>query len=112
VPWTARGSLYSCGKAVRPAGVDAELVLALMAVGAIRDGESTRRDGGAVGQDPTGSDAMESEPGQRQARGGRRLAAAMYWWPAMACLRGLARGTRDGAGDEVAAWSGMHGLAR
>jgi hypothetical protein len=67
VPWTARGSLYSCGKAVRPAGVDAELVLALMAVGAIRDGESTRRDGGAVGQDPTGSDAMESEPGQRQA---------------------------------------------
>jgi hypothetical protein len=80
--------------------------------GEIRDGESTRRDGGAVGQDPTGSDAMKSEPGQRQVRGGRRLATTTYWWPAMACLRGLARGTRDGAGNEVAAWSGMCGLAR
>jgi hypothetical protein len=29
----------------------------------IRDGEKTRRDGGVVGQDPTGSNALESEPG-------------------------------------------------
>jgi hypothetical protein len=78
----------------------------------IRDGESTRCDGGAVGQHPTGSDAMDSEPGQRQARGGQRLAAATHWWPAMACLRGLARGTRDGAGDEATSWSGTRGLAR
>jgi hypothetical protein len=80
--------------------------------GGIRDGGSTRRDDGAVGQDQTGSDAMESEPGQRQVRGGRRLAAATHWWPVMACLRGLACETCDGAGDEVAAWSGTRGLAR
>jgi hypothetical protein len=80
--------------------------------GGIRDGESTRRDDGAVGQDPAGSDGMDSEPGQRQARGGRRLAAATHWWPAMVCLRGLACGTRDGVGDEAAAWSCTRGLAR
>jgi hypothetical protein len=71
--------------------------------GGIRDEESTRHDGGAVGQDPTGSDAMESKPGQRQARGGRRLAAATHWWPAVAFLRGLARVERVTAhGDGMA----------
>jgi hypothetical protein len=73
--------------------------------GGIRDKESTRRDNGAIGQDLTGSDAMESAPRQRHARGGRRLAAATHWWPAVACLRGLEHGTRDCAGDEAVAWS-------
>jgi hypothetical protein len=36
----------------------------------IRDGEKTRRDGGAVRQDPTVKDAVESEQGQRHARMG------------------------------------------
>jgi hypothetical protein len=113
-----RRAIYRRGKAVpRPVSSTQSSCLPVnggsgSSAGGIRDGESTRRDGGAVGQDPTGSDAMESEPGQRQARGGRRLAAVTYWWPALACLRGLARGSRDGAGDEVAVWSGMRGLAR
>jgi hypothetical protein len=80
VPWRARGSLYSCGKAVRPVGVEhAELVLALMAVQAARPAgfaTGSRRDATAVLLDKTRRAAMQRRAsrgsGWREVAGGLR----------------------------------------
>jgi hypothetical protein len=64
-------SIYRRGKAVsRPGSSTRSSCLPVhggsgSSASGISDGESTRRDGGVVGQDPTGTDAMESEPGQQ-----------------------------------------------
>jgi hypothetical protein len=104
--WRAAScSIYRRGKAVsRPGSSTRSSCLPVnggsgSSSGGISDGESMRRDGGAVGQDPTGTDAMESEPGQQQARGGgaRWLAScgnaelrhdqSSWRWRARAALR-------------------------
>jgi hypothetical protein len=71
VVWIAApGSIYRRGKAVsRPGSSTRSSYFPVnggsgSSASGILDGESTRRDGGTVGQDSTGSDAMESEPGQ------------------------------------------------
>jgi hypothetical protein len=74
--------------------------------GGIRDEESTRRDDGAIGQDPMGSDAMESARGsdRREVAGGlRQRHTGGRRWRACAALsveRVTAQATRP--------WPGRH----